>query len=272
MNAYVSPILRQYLEQLTKVLGDRGFDRRIYVMRSNGGLASAEESGETAVLSLMSGPIGGNVGGRALSKGTGRQNLICIDMGGTSFETSLIVNGQSAVVTSKEVSGFPVQAPVVDIFTIGAGGGSIAWNDMGMLRVGPHSAGARPGPACYGRGGTKATVTDANLVLGRINHDQPFAGNVKLDVALAEAAVGRVAEQFGLSITQAAEGILDIVNENMANAIRTMTINRGIDPRDFTLVAYGGAGPMHAVPIAQVWGWRRSRAQGCRGVLRLGHA
>lgn len=256
MNAYVSPILQRYLDDLQQVLSERGFGRRIYVMRSNGGLASAEESGETAVLSLMSGPIGGNVAGKALSKETGRPNLICIDMGGTSFETSLIVDGESAVVTSKEVSGFPVQAPVVDIHTIGAGGGSIAWNDAGMLRVGPQSAGAVPGPACYQRGGADATVTDANLVLGRLNPDRPFAGNVELNLGLAQEAVGRVAADFGLSLMEAAEGIVSIANENMANAIRTMTINRGIDPRDFALVAYGGAGPMHAAPIAESLGVR----------------
>ena len=254
INAYVSPILQHYLHELTQVLSDRGFSRRIYVMRSNGGLASAEESGETAALSLMSGPIGGNVAGRALSTDTGMQNLICIDMGGTSFETSLIVEGQSALVTSKEVSGFPVQAPVVDIHTIGAGGGSIAWNDMGLMRVGPKSAGAVPGPACYDRGGVDPTVTDANLVLGRLNPDRPFAGNVKLDLQLAEAAVARLAGEFGLSLIQAAQGIVAIVDENMANAIRTMTINRGIDPRDFALVAYGGAGPMHAASIADSLG------------------
>lgn len=257
INAYVSPILQRYLDELSDALEARGYRGHVYVMRSNGGLASARASGRTAALSLMSGPVGGNVASRMLGRKVGEPNLICIDMGGTSFETSLVVNGESGTVNSQEVSGFHVQSPMVDIHTIGAGGGSIAWNDGGLLRVGPRSAGSSPGPAAYGLGGKEATVTDANLVLGRLNPTRPFGGTIALDRTLALEAVVRLGKVFGLDANVAAEGILDIVNENMANAIRTMTVRRGMDPRHFALVAFGGAGPMHAAFIARLLGMRR---------------
>ena len=257
INAYVSPILRRYLDELGDALEERGYRGHVYVMRSNGGLASAKASGRTAALSLMSGPVGGNVASRMLGRKVGEPNLICIDMGGTSFETSLVVNGESGTVNSQEVSGFHVQSPMVDIHTIGAGGGSIAWNDGGLLRVGPQSAGSSPGPAAYALGGTDATVTDANVVLGRLNPARPFGGTIALDRQLATEAVTRLGKAFGLEMKVAAEGILDIVNENMANAIRTMTVRRGMDPRHFALVAFGGAGPMHAAFIAKLLGMRR---------------
>lgn len=250
INGYTSPILKRYLVDLLEALRAKA-ETRLFLLQSNGGLMRAEDAGEKGILSLLSGPVGGNVAGCALSAVAGMPNLICIDMGGTSFEASLVIDGQSAVRTEREVGGFPILAPMVDIHTIGAGGGSIAWSDMGALRVGPQSAGARPGPACYGHGGTQPTVTDANIALGRLEDGCAF-GDLKLDASLARAAIADFAGGFGLSGEAMAQGILDVINEQMANAIRTITVRRGIDPRDFALVAYGGAGPMHAADIARL--------------------
>lgn len=250
INSYVSPVLKRYLNDLLKALEAKS-KTRLFLLQSNGGLMSAKGAGNTGVLSLLSGPVGGNVAGRALSQATGIPNLICIDMGGTSFEASLVVDGESAVRTEREVGGFPIMAPMVDIHTIGAGGGSLAWNDAGALRVGPQSAGARPGPACYGHGGSQPTVTDANIALGRLEDGCAF-GDLKLNATAARDVIADFAEQFGMSTDTMAQGMLDVINEQMANAIRTITIRRGIDPREFALVAYGGAGPMHAADVARL--------------------
>lgn len=260
INAYVSPVLKNYLSNLEQALSQIEH-LNLFLLQSNGGLISATEARDKGVLTLLSGPVGGNVACRALSglydnKGIDRRNLVCIDMGGTSFEASLIIDGRSVTRHQREVAGFPILSPMVDIHTIGAGGGSIAWSDEGSLKVGPHSAGAEPGPACYGQGGKEATVTDANMVLGRLGHDIDFGSNIQLNKDRADAAIGDFAGQFSLSLDQGAQGILDVINEQMANAIRTITVRRGIDPRDFTLVAYGGAGPMHAADIARLLGIR----------------
>ncbi|MDA5194140.1 hydantoinase/oxoprolinase family protein [Govanella unica] len=252
INAYVSPVLKLYLEKLTAALSAWD-DTRLFLLQSNGGLISAEEAKDKGVLTLLSGPVGGNVAGRALAA-NGDANLICVDMGGTSFEASLVVDGDSAIRTEREVGGFPILAPLVDIHTIGAGGGSLGWNDKGALRVGPQSAGARPGPAGYGKGGTEATVTDANLALGRLSDDSTLGSGLELYPQLARDAVTQFGDQFGLKTDVAAQGILDVISEQMANAIRTITVRRGIDPRSFALVAYGGAGPMHAADIARLLG------------------
>lgn len=252
INAYASPVLKRYLTELLGALEQKA-ESRLFLLQSNGGLMRADEAGDRGILSLLSGPVGGNVAGRALSQVADMPNLICIDMGGTSFEASLVIEGESVVRNEREVGGFPILAPMVDIHTIGAGGGSIAWNDGGALRVGPQSAGARPGPACYGHGGTHPTVTDANIALGRLEDSSAF-GDLKLDAGLARAAIAGFAEDFGLSGEAMAQGILDVINEQMANAIRTITVRRGIDPRSFALVAYGGAGPMHAADIARLLG------------------
>ncbi len=253
INAYVSPVLKRYLTQLEDALSAWS-DTRLFLLQSNGGLISAREAREKGILTLLSGPVGGNVAGRALASiGTSR-NLICIDMGGTSFEASLVVEGNSAIRTEREVGGFPILAPLVDIHTIGAGGGSLGWSDGGALRVGPKSAGARPGPAAYGNGGTEATVTDANLTLGRLSDDGTLGDDLRLYRDLAQGAVTKFGSQFGLEQNVAAQGILDVINEQMANAIRTITVRRGIDPRTFSLVAYGGAGPMHSADIARLLG------------------
>ena len=181
INAYIAPILKKYLDTLATSLKERGFNKKIFLMQSNGGLISADEAQSKALLSLMSGPIGASVGAKVLSQRINQPNLICIDMGGTSFEVSLVIDGKEAVVSETEIEGFPVLTPLVDIHSIGAGGGSIAWNDAGALHVGPQSAGAEPGPACYGMGGEEATVTDANVVLGRIDPDNFLGGNMQLN-------------------------------------------------------------------------------------------
>lgn len=255
INAYVSPILKQYLTQLENALAPWG-DTRLFLLQSNGGLISAREAKDKGILTLLSGPVGGNVAGRMLAA-NGDRNLICMDMGGTSFEASLVVAGQSAIRTEREVGGFPILAPLVDIHTIGAGGGSLAWTDGGLLRVGPKSAGARPGPAAYGQGGTEPTVTDANLALGRIRDDASLGSGLKLHRDLARNAAERFGAALSLNCDATAQGILDVINEQMANAIRTITVRRGIDPRTFALVAYGGAGPMHAAEIARLLGIRK---------------
>lgn len=252
INAYASPVLKRYLMDLLDALKQKA-EARLFLLQSNGGLMRAEEAGDRGILSLLSGPVGGNVAGRALAQAADMPNLICVDMGGTSFEASLVIDGESVVRTEREVGGFPVLSPMVDIHTIGAGGGSIAWNDAGALRVGPQSAGARPGPACYGHGGTQPTVTDANIALGRLEDGCAF-GDLRLDASAARKAIADFATPFGLSGEAMAQGILDVINEQMANAIRTITVRRGIDPRSFALVAYGGAGPMHAADIARLLG------------------
>jgi N-methylhydantoinase A len=251
INAYVSPILKKYLVQLVGKLKNSGFDDKVFVMQSNGGLIDSHESESKGLLTLMSGPVGACVGSSVLASQLGEPNLICIDMGGTSFEVSLVVDGKESVVLETNFEGFPIRAPMVDIHSIGAGGGSIAWSEAGALRVGPRSAGAEPGPACYARGGTEPTVTDANVVLGRIDPDSFLGGRMKLHAEASQRVVSELAKEYGLTSDKMAEGMLDVINSKMANAIRTMTISKGIDPREFSLIAFGGAGPMHAMSIAE---------------------
>ncbi|PJF40515.1 MAG: hydantoinase/oxoprolinase family protein [Chloroflexi bacterium] len=251
MNAYIAPIVQRYLTSLEQELADFGVRVPVHVMQSSGGVIRAKTAREQPVHTLLSGPVGGTIGGAALSRVTGRPNLLCIDMGGTSFDMSLIIDGKPSVSNETEQEGLPLLLPLVEIHTIGAGGGSLAWLEAGALRVGPQSAGADPGPACYGRGGTQPTVTDANLFLGRIGKEARLGGWMALDEAAAESAIHSVAEQLGLSDVELAEGILSIINAKMADAIRTITIQVGIDPRNLSLVAFGGAGSMHAVWLAR---------------------
>jgi N-methylhydantoinase A len=251
MNAYIAPRVERYLHQLEDGLRERDVPATLHVMQSNGGVTTAAKARREPIQTLLSGPVGGTIGGAAIARATGRPNLLCIDMGGTSFDLSLIVDGSPTVSTETELEGLPVLMPLVDIHTIGAGGGSIAWLEAGGVRVGPQSAGAVPGPACYGRGGTEPTVTDANLFLGRMQPDYFLGGKMRLDVDAAARALRPIAEQVGLDDTAFAEGVLAIVNANMADAMRTITVKQGIDPRDFALVAFGGAGPMHATWLAE---------------------
>jgi N-methylhydantoinase A len=250
MNAYVAKKVERYLSTLEQELVQMDVAATLHVMQSNGGITTARTAREQPVQTLLSGPVGGAIGGAALARVTGRRNLICIDMGGTSFEASLIVDGVPNVSTETKLQGLPLLVPLVEIHTIGAGGGSVAWLEAGGLRVGPESAGADPGPACYGHGSTVPTVTDANLYLGRLDPSYFVDGTMSLDADAAARALASVAPQLGLGEVALAEGILAIVNAHMADAIRTITVKQGIDPRDFSLVAYGGAGPMHAAWLA----------------------
>jgi N-methylhydantoinase A len=251
LNAYVAPRVEGYLRNLEEELAKRGVKPRLHVMQSNGGITTAAKARQQPVQTLLSGPVGGTIGGAALSKVTGRPNLLCIDMGGTSFDLSLIVDGRPTVSAETELEGLPILMPLVDIHTIGAGGGSLGWLEAGGLRVGPQSAGAMPGPACYGRGGTEPTVTDANLHLGRLDPEYFLGGRMPLDVDAAALALSSIGSKLGLEDAAFAEGMLAIVNANMADAMRTITVKQGIDPRDYSLVAFGGAGPMHAVWLAK---------------------
>jgi len=251
LDAYTGPVVRRYLEGLETEMRKRGLDVTLHVMQSSGGIASAAAAREVTVQTLLSGPVGGTMGGVALARLLGRPNLICIDMGGTSFDVSLVVGGAPDVSTETEIEGFPLLMPVVNIHTVGAGGGSVAYEEGGGLRVGPRSAGAVPGPAAYGRGGIEPTVTDANVVLGRMQPDWFAGGHLSLDRGAATKAVGTLADRLGLDTVVLAEGICDVVNARMAQAIRTLTVEKGIEPRTFALVAYGGAGAMHAAFLAR---------------------
>ena len=256
VDAYTAPIVRRYLERLESELQTRGLGVPLHVMQSSGGIVTAESARELTLQTLLSGPVGGTMGGVALARLLDRPNLICIDMGGTSFDVSLIVDGQPDVSSEAELEGFPLLMPVVNIHTIGAGGGSLAYAEAGGLRVGPESAGADPGPACYGQGGTQPTVTDANLLLGRVDETSFAGGRMSLDVEAARAAVETLGDELGIGAPELAEGICDVANAKMAQAIRTLTVEKGIEPRDFSLVACGGAGPMHAVFLARELGVR----------------
>ncbi len=245
VNAYAMPRVTRYIAALDDQLQRPELVR---YLSSEGGMQPGHEAAARPISLCVSGPAGGVLGGQLIGRMTGRDNLITADMGGTSFDVAVIRQGQFEVRTTFEVDwGLPVKVPAIDIKTIGAGGGSIVWVDEGgALRVGPQSAGADPGPACYGRGGTDCTVTDANVVLGLINPD----GVLPMDAALASRAVGGIAERFGVSVEAAAEGIIRVVNAGMAAAIRQMTVEKGIDPRGFSLLAFGGAGGQHAAVLA----------------------
>ncbi len=254
LNAYVAPRVERYLSRLGDALQELSVPATLHVMQSNGGITTASRAREQPIQTLLSGPVGGTIGGAALARATGRSNLLCVDMGGTSFDVSLVVDGRPSVSTETELEGLPILMPLVDIHTIGAGGGSLAWLEAGGLRVGPQSAGADPGPACYGRGGTAPTVTDANLFLGRLNPGYFLGGAITLDVGESERVLATVAGELGLDVRALAEGVLAIVNAAMADAMRTITVKQGIDPRGYSLVAFGGAGPMHAAWLAEELG------------------
>ena len=254
MNAYVGPSMRRYLRNLEDKLQSVQFSPHVHIVRSDGGLMSVARASESPVHTMMSGPAGGVSGAAFLANLAGHPNAIGFDMGGTSTDVSVIQDGTPNISRQTSLGYYPIKIPSVDVHSVGAGGGSIAHVPMTKaLRVGPESAGAVPGPACYGRGGDKPTVTDANVVLGRLPPNL-LGGEMALDVNAAETAVSRVAGALGLDINQAAQGILDIVNENMFGALRLVTVQKGLDPRDFALVAFGGAGPMHGNAIAMLAG------------------
>jgi N-methylhydantoinase A len=248
VNAYTRPKVERYLRDLDESLKQAGFAGEFFVMHSNGGMIHVDYAGAHSVELLVSGPAGGVVAGANVSGLSGYRDVITVDMGGTSYDVCLVKDGEPASGTEAWVSRYRVATPMVDIHTIGAGGGSIAWIDEGgALRVGPQSAGAFPGPVCYGRGGTQPTVTDADLVLGYVNPDFFLGGRMRLDAEAAHAAIEEhIARPLGLDVVQAASGIFRIANNSMSNAVRHVTVARGRDPRDFALCVFGGAGAIHA--------------------------
>ena len=250
IDAYLSPLLGRYLGSLTDACRERGLAEP-EVMRSSGGTADAAEAGRSGAWSVLSGPAGGAVGASLLARSAGNPDAIGVDMGGTSCDVCVVDAGEVRRTDSREIEGRPIQLPMVDVHTVGAGGGSIGWRDAGgALRVGPRSAGAEPGPACYDRGGTEATVTDADLLLGYLSSDSGLAGGVALDVDAARKAVASLGDELGLGETETAEGIVRVTNQEMIRAMRVVTVERGVDPRGYALLPFGGAGPMHAAALA----------------------
>ena len=262
LNAYVGPNVSKYLTRFGDALRGQGFVGKLFLMGSNGGVLTAEDSAQRPLLLVESGPVGGAAGAAEIGLRTGLKNLVAFDMGGTTAKAVLIENGEASVSPLYWVGGYdrgyPIQAAVLDIVEVGAGGGSIAGiNDLGAMQVGPQSASAIPGPACYNQGGTEPTVTDANLYLGRLHADRFLGGAMKLRDDLAEQALTKLATQLNQPVTALAAGILRIATINMATAVRRVTIERGYDPRDFAMVAFGGAGPLHAVAVAREIGMTR---------------
>jgi N-methylhydantoinase A len=255
MNSYVRPKVAGYLRNLQQSLTDNGVTCEVNILRSDAGLMTAEVTQEKPVYAVLSGPSGGVAGALAVAKRAGFENILTFDMGGTSTDVALCQNGQPTLARETELGHFRVKVPSVNVHSVGAGGGSIAHvpEITRALRVGPESAGADPGPACYGKGGTEPAVTDANVVVGHLP-PQLLGGEMALDVEAAKTSVEKIGDALGLDVHQAAQGILDIVNENMAGALRLVSVQRGYDPRDFALVAFGGAGPMHANAVAELMG------------------
>ncbi|SHG00385.1 N-methylhydantoinase A [Kaistia soli DSM 19436] len=255
--AFIGPKVDRYIDHLDTALRDTGVHGDLRIMASNGGVATPKMVVEKPTLTLLSGLAAGVLGGKWIGDLTGRSRLITFDIGGTSADIGIVVDGVFAETDARSTSiaGFPLLTPMIDIHTIGAGGGSIAHIDRGgAFRVGPRSAGAVPGPAAYGRGGSEPTVTDANLVLGRLIAEDFLGGGMTLDETAARRVVTDLSERLGLPVEETAHGILTIINSNMANAIRSRTIQKGIDPRGFALVAFGGAGPLHGVEVAAMLG------------------
>jgi len=255
MNAYIGPKTSAYLKSLEVRLRRNGIRAMVRTMQSNGGISTVENASELPIGLLLSGPAGGVIGGRWTGGNCGRDNIITIDIGGTSADISVIQDGELRIKNPRdtEVAGLPVLVPMIDIDAIGAGGGSIAYIDPGgAFRVGPRSAGAVPGPACYAKGGEEPTVTDAQVVLGRMDPEHFLGGDLAIDASLSEKAIREhIAEPLGLSVEAAALGILKIVNNNMALAINANSVAKGIDPRNFSLMGFGGAGPLHSVSLAE---------------------
>ena len=258
-DAFVKPLLQRYVSSVRESLDSLGLRCPWAIMKSNGGHATAKSAEGQPVNLILSGQSGGIIGGKYFGALADEENLITVDMGGTSCDVGVIQGGKLSYITNYEIEwGLPISAPFVDLTAIGAGGGSIAWIDKGgFLRVGPQSAGAVPGPLCYGRGGTRVTVTDANLVLGRLNPEYFLGGRMKLSPEGASEGLADLGHQLNLSAVEAAQAVINMANENMANAIRLVSIERGLDPRDFSLVAFGGAGPLHAGGILEKMGMGR---------------
>jgi len=251
IDAYLSPLLGRYLNRLGDAATQAGLPQPV-VMQSSGGVAPAAEAARAGAWSVLSGPAAGAVGAGLLASISGDGNAVGLDMGGTSCDVCVVEEGRVRQTDSRQVEGRVIQLPMVDVHTVGAGGGSIGWRDPGgALRVGPRSAGAEPGPACYGRGGGDPTVTDANLLLSFLAPDSALAGGVELDAGAARTAIRRLGDSLGLEELETAEGIVRVANQEMVRALRVVTVERGVDPRRFALMPFGGAGPMHAAAIAE---------------------
>lgn len=255
MNSYVGPKTSFYLRDLESRLREAGVMSKLRIMQSNGGVSTVESCAKRPVRILMSGPAGGVIGGASEGEMAAVPNIITVDIGGTSADISTIPGGTVKIMNPRDtyVSGHPVLTPMIDLVTIGAGGGSVAYVDeAGGFNVGPRSAGSEPGPACYGRGGVEPTVTDAQIVLGRLDPDMALGGDLQLDADLARKAVEeKIAKPLGMTVTEAALGIVRIINSNMALAIRSNSVARGVDPREFSIMPFGGAGPLHGVALAE---------------------
>ena len=258
LNALLMPVVRAYLDRLRSRLGEDGFQPIVFLVQSNGGVCSPEVAAGQPARLLLSGPSGGALAAARIAELLGRPNLVAVDMGGTSFDVSVVQDGRVSVVTQGEVDRLPVRLPMVEMRTIGSGGGSIAAVDAGgRLGVGPRSAGANPGPVAYGRGGSEPTVTDANLVLNRLDPDYFLGGTMRLDLQAArEAVAARVGGRLGLSAERAAQGILTVTNAALGAAVRLSLFEKGLDPRDFALLSFGGAGGLHATEVAAEMGIR----------------
>jgi N-methylhydantoinase A len=257
MNAFIGPLVRDYVTHLADGLRGAGFSGEVHIMQSNGGVAPARTVAELPVYTLMSGLAAGVLGGAWIGELTGRGNVITLDIGGTSADIGVVTAGRFGEASARDtyVAGYPILVPMIDLHTIGAGGGSLAHLDRaGAFKVGPQSAGAVPGPAAYARGGTEPTVTDANIVLGRLDVHNFLGGAMPLDAAAARRVIEELAAKLGLPVLEAAEGVVAVLNANMANAIRARTVQKGIDPRNYSLVAFGGAGPLHGVEVARLLG------------------
>lgn len=258
MNAYIGPRVALYLRNLEQRLNGNGVTAHVRMLQSNGGISTIKGAAELPISLLLSGPAGGVIGGRWTGESCGRSNIITIDIGGTSADISVIQDGELRIKNPRdtEAAGLPVLVPMIDVDAIGAGGGSIAYIDAGgAFRVGPRSAGSVPGPACYAKGGTEPTVTDAQVVLGRMDPEQFLGGDLKIDGSLSHAAVKEhIADKLGMNVKDAALGILKIINNNMALAINANSVAKGIDPRGYSLMGFGGAGPLHSTSLAEAIG------------------
>jgi N-methylhydantoinase A len=267
IDAALSPLLAGYLQRLVERAQDAGTPEPT-IMQSNGGLIDVGAAARHASWTVLSGPAGGAAGAAFVARAAGVEDAICLDMGGTSCDVCVVKDGEVQERSSGEIAGRPLALPMLAVHTVGAGGGSIAWRDPGgALRVGPRSAGADPGPACYGRGGTEPTVTDANLLLGYLAADAALAGDVELDLDAAREAIAELARSLELEPVECADGIVRVANAEMVRALRVVTVERGVDPRGLALLAFGGAGPLHAAQIAEELGIDRILCPRASGVL-----
>lgn len=258
LNALLVPVVKTYTDRLASKLKQDVPQTQVYLVQSNGGVAGLAKAGREPARLLLSGPSGGAAAAKRLSAALDEPNLVAVDMGGTSFDVSVVHEGNISMVNEGEVDGLPVRLPMIEMRTIGAGGGSIAWvDDGGRLRIGPHSAGAEPGPACYGRGGTRLTVTDANLLLGRLDGSSFMGGRMGLDREAAARAAADVSGRLGLPVEETAAGVIAVTNSSLATAIRLSLFEKGMDPEDFALLSFGGAGGVHACEVAEEMGMNR---------------